>query len=50
MIYRGRVLIRPVKTGKGVMMYVESYAAETAAEICDFYSDLLVNRYRKNSI
>lgn len=36
-----RVLIRPVKTGKGVMMFVESYKAETASEICDFYQKKL---------
>ncbi|MCL2054770.1 MAG: sugar phosphate nucleotidyltransferase [Oscillospiraceae bacterium] len=38
---RGRVLIRPVKTGKGVMMHVESYQAEIASELCDFYQDLI---------
>lgn len=32
-----RVLIRPVKTGKGVMMFVESFKNESAAELCDFY-------------
>lgn len=40
---RGRVLIRPVRTGKGAMMFVESYAAETAGEICDFYYDMLTH-------
>ena len=38
---RGKVLIRPVKTGKGVIMQVESYSAEIAAELCDFYQDLI---------
>ena len=38
---RGRVIIRPIKTGKGVMMHVESYAAEIASELCDFYQDKL---------
>lgn len=41
---RGRVLIRPVKTGRGVMMHVESYAAEIASEICDFYQDKLLEK------
>ncbi len=44
---RGRVLIRPVKTGKGVMMHVESYAVEAAGELCDFYQDLLITKFRE---
>ena len=44
---RGRVLIRPVKTGKGVMMHVESYAVEAAGELCDFYQDLLTKKFRE---
>ena len=39
---RGRVLIKPVKTSKGVIMQVESYSAEIASELCDFYQDLLL--------
>ncbi len=38
---RGRVRIRPVKTGKGVMMHVESTRLEIAEELCDFYQDTL---------
>ncbi len=38
---RGKVLIRPLKTGKGVIMQVESYSMEAASELCDFYQDLL---------
>lgn len=34
---QARVLIRPVKTGKGVMMFAESFKSETAAELCDIY-------------
>lgn len=45
---RGRVMIRPVKTGKGVMMHVESYSAETASELCDFYQDTLNTLAKKN--
>ncbi|MCM1523479.1 MAG: hypothetical protein NC120_03380 [Ruminococcus sp.] len=41
----GRVTIRPVRTGKGVMLDVESYSLESAAELCDFYTDII----RKNS-
>lgn len=38
---RGRVMIRPVKTGQGVMMHVESCSIEAASELCDFYQDAL---------
>lgn len=38
---RGRVMIRPVKTEKGVLMRVESFSVEAASELCDFYQDRL---------
>lgn len=41
----GRVTIRPVRTGKGIMLNVESYALEAASELCDFYSEVI----RRNS-
>jgi len=37
-----RVFIRPVKTGKGLMMYVESMSMEAAEELCDIYSEKLM--------
>ncbi|MCC8043393.1 MAG: hypothetical protein LIO69_07820 [Oscillospiraceae bacterium] len=37
----GRVVIRPNRTGRGIMLRVESFAAETAAELCDFYAEML---------
>lgn len=37
----GRVLIRPVKTGKGVMLFAESFKTESAGELCDFYEKML---------
>ncbi len=40
-----RVLIRPVKTGKGVMMFVESVKSETASELCDKFEKLLKKDY-----
>ncbi len=40
---RGLVTIRPVKTEKGVMMRAESFSAEIASELCDFYQDKLRN-------
>lgn len=45
---RGRVMIRPVKTEKGVMMKVESFSMEAAAELCDFYQDKLKQLERNN--
>lgn len=46
---RGRVMIRPVKTGQGVMMHVESCSIEAASELCDFYQDALnILSKRKN--
>ncbi len=39
----GRVVIRPVRTGKGVMLSVESYALEAAAELCDFYGEIIAS-------
>ncbi len=38
---RGRVLIRPVKAGKGVMMFVESFKSEMAGELCQSYEKLI---------
>lgn len=40
---RGRILIRPVKTQKGLLMQVESFSSETASELCDFYQDMLIS-------
>ncbi|MBP1559821.1 MAG: NTP transferase domain-containing protein [Oscillospiraceae bacterium] len=39
---RGRVLIRPLKSEKGVLMQAESFNMETASELCDFYQDLIL--------
>ena len=33
----GRVLLRPLKSGRGIMLFAESVRSETAAELCDFY-------------
>ncbi|MFA5658806.1 MAG: sugar phosphate nucleotidyltransferase [Oscillospiraceae bacterium] len=38
---KGRVLIRPSKAGKGVMMFVESLKSETASELCDKFEGIL---------
>ncbi|MCL2088851.1 MAG: sugar phosphate nucleotidyltransferase [Oscillospiraceae bacterium] len=35
----GEILIRPAKLGKSIMIISESYKAETAGEICDFFSN-----------
>ncbi len=47
---KGRVLIKPVKTGKGIMMHVESYEMEAASELCDFYQDLIVTKFKENCV
>lgn len=39
-----RVIIRPTKMGKGVMIFAESFQNETAAELCDFYEALLTEQ------
>lgn len=38
---KGRVLIRPVKAGKGVMMFVESFKSETATELCNDFEKII---------
>lgn len=40
----GRVLIRPVKTGKGVMLFVDSFKSEMATELCDKFEKLLKSK------
>ncbi len=45
---RGRVLIRPVKSGKGIMLYAESVRSETASELCDFYEHKIKDSEEKN--
>lgn len=42
----GRILIRPIKNGKGVMLFAESFKAETASELCDVYEKLLSDKCR----
>lgn len=37
----GEAFIRPLKSGKGFMVYAESIKSESASEICDFYEDLI---------
>lgn len=35
--HRGRVTLRPVRTGTGVILDAESFNYESASELCDFY-------------
>lgn len=42
----GRVSIRPVRTGKGIILGVESYALEAAEELCGFYADIISGAMR----
>lgn len=32
-----RILLRPMKSGRGIMLFAESLRSETATELCDFY-------------
>lgn len=34
-------IIRPMKSGKGIMIYSESVKSETAVEICDIFEDII---------
>ncbi len=36
-----RVLVRPVKSGAGIMLYAEAEMSEMASELCGFYEDML---------
>ncbi|MBQ8827019.1 MAG: NTP transferase domain-containing protein [Oscillospiraceae bacterium] len=36
---RGRVIVRPVKTGRGIMMFTESFDLEAASELCDAFQE-----------
>ena len=36
---RGRVIVRPVKTGRGIMMFTESFDVEAASELCDLFQE-----------
>lgn len=41
----GEILIRPLKSGKGLRLFAESVKTETASEICDFFEDIIKNSY-----
>lgn len=36
-----RIVIKPVRTGGGIMMHIESTDIEAAAELCGFYEELI---------
>lgn len=38
---KGRVIIRPVKAGKGMMMFVESFKSEMATELCNNFEKII---------
>lgn len=44
----GKISIKPVSSGKGVVLLAESYAMETASELCNFYENKL-NAFVKSS-
>ncbi|NMB30954.1 MAG: hypothetical protein GX988_05900, partial [Clostridiales bacterium] len=35
----GRVIIRPLKTGRGLLLYAEAVNSEVASELCDVYEE-----------
>lgn len=35
----GRLLVRPVRTGRGLMIFAESHSMEAASELCDNFQD-----------
>lgn len=37
----GRIFVTPIRSGKGIMLHAESRTMETAAELCDFYENIL---------
>lgn len=46
----GRISISPVRSGLGLILHAESRAAETAAELCDFYENKLSDKIRKRGV
>lgn len=43
----GEVLIRPLKSGEGLILFAESVKSESANEICDFFEDLIKKNVEK---
>lgn len=37
----GKISVTPIRSGKGIILHAESGAMETAAELCDFYENIL---------
>ncbi len=44
----GKISVKPVRSGKGIILFAESYAMEAASELCNFYENKL-NTFVKNS-
>lgn len=44
----GKISIKPVSSGKGVVLFAESYAMETASELCNFYEDKLYSFVKRS--
>lgn len=40
---KGNILIKPIKSGKGIMVYSESVNSETSNELCDFFENIIKN-------
>lgn len=37
----GKISVTPIRSGKGIMLHAESRAMEAAAELCNYYEDIL---------
>lgn len=37
----GKIFVTPIRSGKGIMLHAESRTMETAAELCDFYENII---------
>ncbi len=44
----GKISVKPVRSGKGIVLFAESYAMEAASELCNFYENKL-NSFVKNN-
>lgn len=38
---KGRVLLRPARSGRGIMVFAESFMSESAEELCSFYEMII---------
>lgn len=44
----GKISVKPVRSGKGIVLFAESYAMEAASELCNFYENKLNSFVKSN--